>query len=163
MRWNQPLEHIRRTRSKFKPILTLTVKKKWNKTLRRTALVLECLFLGTKMQKSRCKRQTRVYLCNVNAETVGIVTQLVACLAGEIVFARVLVAKPPYKAARSQRWRGEKIRLLPILCTTSQLLFQHFPRAEDPAGSAGYSIGINRSCFVVHCINLVLSERYWRR
>ena len=40
------------------------------------------------MQKSRCKRQTRVYLCNVNAETVGIVTQLVACLAGGIVFAR---------------------------------------------------------------------------
>lgn len=88
MRWNQPLEHIRRTRSKFKPILTLTVKKKWNKILRRTALVLECLFLGTKMQKSRCKLQTRVYLCNVNAETVGIVTQLVACLAGGIVFAR---------------------------------------------------------------------------
>ena len=73
---------------KLKPILTLTVKKKWNKTLWRTALVVECSFLGTKMQKSRCKLQTRIYLCNLNAETVGIVTQLVACLAGGIVFAR---------------------------------------------------------------------------
>ena len=74
--------------SKLKPILTLTVKKKWNKTLWRRALVLKCSFLGTKMQKSRCKLQTRIYLCNLNAETVGIVTQLVACLAGGIVFAR---------------------------------------------------------------------------
>ena len=73
------------------------------------------------------------------------------------------MAKPPYKAARSERRRGEKIRLLPILCTTSQLLFQHFPRAEDPAGPEGYSIGVKRLCFVVHCMNLMLSERYWRR
>ena len=42
------------------------------------------------MQKSRCKLQTRVYLCNLNAETVGIVTQLVACVAGGSVFAREL-------------------------------------------------------------------------
>lgn len=74
--------------SKFKPILTLTVKRKWNKTFWRTALVLGSSFLGTKMQKSRCKLQTRVYLCNLNVETVGIVTQLVACLADGIVFAR---------------------------------------------------------------------------
>lgn len=74
--------------SKFKPILTLTVKKKWNKTLWRTTLVIECSFLGTKMQKSRCKLQARVYLCNLNAETVGTVTQVVACLGGGIVFAR---------------------------------------------------------------------------
>lgn len=116
------------------------------------------------MQKSRCKLQTRVYLCNLNVETVGIVTQLVACLADGIVFAREFGWRSRHaKRREASAEGGEKIRLLPILCTTSQLLCQHFPRAGDPAGSAGYSIGVKCLCFVVHCMNLMLNERYWRR
>ena len=94
--------------SKFKPILTLTAKKKWNKTLWRTALVLECCFLGTKMQKSRCKLQTRVYLCNLNAETVGTVTQVVACLAGGIVFAREFWWRSRHRKPREASAEGAR-------------------------------------------------------
>ena len=58
----------------------------------------------------------------------------IACVAGGIVFARVvLAAKPPFS-----RLRRFAKRLLPILCAASSPLpSQTFARANDPAGYAG--------------------------
>ena len=68
-------------------------------------------------------------------------------LAGGIIVARarVLAAMPPLSrsfAERSERritsWNFKASTPGPILRTSSQLLCQNFPRANDPAGYAGY-------------------------
>ena len=58
-----------------------------------------------------------------------IIFKYLACVAGGIVFARVVLAeKPPFSRLR-------------ILCAASSLLpSQNFARANDPAGYAGYQI-----------------------